>query len=146
LLNGVKARNDLAPCLHLFPGPLRSVRNIIQEQDPMNILKLAAAAALALSSLAMASAPAAAAQRGERWEQNDNGRQHSGERRGRDNDRGNYRNNRGGRDGYRGNRGGRGSWRGDRGGYRGNHYGWRNNRRNCRTIWRHGHRQRVCYR
>lgn len=38
-------------------------------------------------------------------------------------------------------------WRGDhrRGwrGYRGRHYGWRN-RRVCRWVWRHGHRDRVC--
>lgn len=28
---------------------------------------------------------------------------------------------------------------------RGNHYGWRNNhRRDCRIVWRHGQRQRVC--
>ena len=50
----------------------------------------------------------------------------------------------------------RGDWRGDRGyrgrgdergrhwrGDRGRHYGWRN-RRVCRWVWRHGHRQRVC--
>ena len=31
-------------------------------------------------------------------------------------------------------------------GNRGRHYGWRNNRhRVCRWIWRHHHRQRVCY-
>lgn len=30
-------------------------------------------------------------------------------------------------------------WRGDRG----RHHGWRN-RRVCRSVWRHGHRHRVC--
>lgn len=34
---------------------------------------------------------------------------------------------------------GHGHWRGDRG----RHWGWRN-RRVCRWVWRHGHRQRVC--
>ena len=29
---------------------------------------------------------------------------------------------------------------------RGHHYGWNNHRRHCRWIWRHHHRQRVCYR
>jgi Ni/Co efflux regulator RcnB len=88
----------------------------------MKILKLAAAAALALSGLPMASAPAAATastasadQRGDRWEGN-NDRRHNG-----------WRNN------------------------RGRHNGWRNGRRHhagryraCRTVWRYGHRQRVC--
>jgi len=100
----------------------------------MNIIKLAAAAALALSSLAMASAPAAAAQRGDRWEQSDNGRH-------------NARSDRGRRDGWRNNRGNRNGWRNNRG----RHNGWRQGRRHhasryrsCRTVWRYGHRQRVC--
>jgi hypothetical protein len=85
----------------------------------MNILKLAVAAAITLSSLALPAAPAAA-QRGDRWEQND------GRRDGVRNDRRRWRGDR--------NRG----WRGDR--------RWRGNRyRVCRTIWRHHHRQRVCY-
>ena len=85
----------------------------------MNIMKLAIAAALAFGTMGVASAPVAAGtdQRGEY----------------RDNDRrGDYR---------------RGEYRGDRG----RHRGWRNHnsrrwatRRVCRTVWRHGHRQRVC--
>ena len=90
----------------------------------MKIFKLAVAAALAVSSLAISVEPAAAAdQRGDRWEQRD-----------RDNNRDNMRNRRDDRRHY--------GWRTNRG----HHYGWRNNRRVCRTVWRHGHRQRVCYR
>lgn len=90
----------------------------------MNILKLAIAAALAFGTVSVASASVAAStdQRGEY----------------RDNDRrGDYR-----RDDNR-----RRDWRGDRG----RHHGWRNNRdrrwatrRVCRTVWRYGHRQRIC--
>ena len=93
----------------------------------MNILKLAVAAAITISSLALPAAPAAAQRGGDRWEQND-GR--------RDGVRGDRRRWRGDR-----NRG----WRGDRNrGWRGDRR-WRGNRyRVCRTIWRYGHRQRIC--
>ncbi|HEV7659920.1 MAG TPA: hypothetical protein VGO55_08755 [Allosphingosinicella sp.] len=91
----------------------------------MNILKLAVAAAITLSSLVLPAA-AASAQRGDRWEQND------GRSDGYRNDRRRWRGDR--------NRG----WRGDRR-WRGNR-NWRGNRyRSCRTVWRYGHRQRICY-
>jgi hypothetical protein len=91
----------------------------------MNILKLAAAAALAFATMSVASGPVAAAgastsagaatdQRGD-WRRDDDRRHHG------------WRNN------------------------RGRHHGWRNNhnrrwatRRVCRTVWRYGHRQRIC--
>ncbi|MFA6117542.1 MAG: hypothetical protein WC729_26360 [Sphingomonas sp.] len=55
-----------------------------------------------------------------------------------DRDRDGYRN----RDGYRD----RDRYR-DRGrhyGYDRRHYGWNRHRNHCRTIWRYGHRVRVC--
>ena len=102
----------------------------------MNIFKLAAAAVLAFGTMSVASAPVAAAgeQPGEHRGDRDRG------------DRGEYRGDRDDRREYRGNRGRHHGWRNNRG----RHYGWRNNnrrwanRRVCRTIWRHGHRQRVC--
>jgi hypothetical protein len=100
----------------------------------MNIFKLAAAAALAFGTMSVASAPVAAAggQPGEH-----RGDRDRGEIRG-DRDRGEARGDRDRRE-YRGNRGNHYGWRNNRG----RHRGWYN-RRVCRTIWRHGHRQRVC--
>jgi hypothetical protein len=80
----------------------------------MKIIKLVAAAALALSSLAVSAAPAAA-QRGDRWEQSDNGRHHA-----------------------RGDRGRHNGWRNNQRRHRATRH------RVCRTVWRHHHRQRVC--
>jgi len=91
----------------------------------MKLIKLAIAAALAFGTMSVASAPVAASA-GQRGEYRDNDR------------RGDYR-----RDDDRR----RGEYRGNRG----RHYGWRNNhnrrwatRRVCRTVWRYGHRQRIC--
>ena len=93
----------------------------------MNIIKLATAAALALSTLAVPAAASAApmGQSQDRIEQSSASKQmrnHRGDRR--------WNNNR-----YN----------------RGRHNGWRNGRRHhanryrsCRTVWRYGHRQRVC--
>jgi len=87
----------------------------------MKIFKLAVAAALAVSSLTLSVEPAAAAtdQRGDRWDNRDNGRH----------------------DGMSGHRGRYGA---NSGYNRGRHNGWRR-QRVCRTVWRHHHRQRVCY-
>ena len=91
----------------------------------MKLLKLAIAAAIAFGTMSVASAPVAAASADQRGE-------YRGDDRG-----GDYR-----RDNNR-----RRDWRGDRG----RHHGWRNHRdrrwatrRVCRTVWRYGHRQRVC--
>jgi hypothetical protein len=84
----------------------------------MKILSLAAAAAIALSGL---SAAPAMAQPERDWHGD--------------------RHDRGDRDMRHHDRGRHGGWD------RGNHYGWNNhNRRNCRWVWRHHHRQRVCWR
>lgn len=85
----------------------------------MRIMKLAIAAAIAVGSMGLA-ATSADAQRGDGWRDN-NARWHDGDR-WRDNDRRDRR------------------WHNARG----NHYGWRNNRRHCRWVWRHHHRQRIC--
>jgi hypothetical protein len=102
----------------------------------MNILKLAVAAAIAVSSLTIAAAPADA-QRGQRWEHRDGGRNHvRGDRGGRRD----WRSNRGRGSAWRYNRGRYHGWRG--GGYR---YGWGNRYRACRWVWRYHHRQRLCW-
>ena len=111
----------------------------------MNIFKLAAAAALAFGTMSVASAPVAAAgdqpgeHRGDRDRGDRDGDRDRGEYRG-DRDRGEYRGEyRRRHHGWRNNRGNHYGWRNNRG----RHYGWYN-RRVCRTIWRYGHRQRVC--
>ena len=103
----------------------------------MKILKLAVAAAIAVSGLTISVGPAAAqrgnhgnSDRGDRWEQRDNTRDHArGDRR---------------RDSYRGHRGRYGA---NSSYNRGRHYGWSNSRRHrvCRWTWRHHQRQRVCW-
>jgi len=100
----------------------------------MKFIKLALAAALAFGTISVASAPAAA-QHNDRGEYRHDGNRHDARR---DDHR---------RGAYRGNRGRHYGWRNNRG----RHYGWRNNhngrwahRRVCRTVWRYGHRQRVC--
>jgi len=118
----------------------------------MKIRNLAVAAALALGVLG---AMPAAAQRdygqdsremrgGQRGDRGDNARDDNirgGDVRG-DRD---FRRDDGRRYGAR-----RAALRGDNGRHygweRGRHNGWSNARRNCRTVWRHHQRQRVCYR
>ena len=102
----------------------------------MKILKLAIAAAIAVSGLTVSVAPAAA-QRGDNWENRDHRDNARGERR--DDARGDRR--------WDNDRGHRGRYGVNRGYNRGHHYGWQGNRRHrvCRWVWRHHHRQRICW-
>src|SRR3954471_18440520 len=101
-------------------------------REMMKMLTLAAAAAIALGGLA--AAPALAQPGHDMHDMNGDNMRH------RDNDR--HDNDR--RDNDRGHR-----WNNDNGRHygweRGHHYGWNNRHsRNCRWVWRHHHRERVC--
>jgi opacity protein-like surface antigen len=110
----------------------------------MKLLTLAAAAAIALGGVAAAPALAQPGhdmhgdtmRHGDNMRHDDNGR-HDGDMR-HDNDRGHHWNNDNGRhEGW--DRGRHNGWD------RGRHNGWNNRHsRNCRWVWRHHHRERVC--
>lgn len=102
----------------------------------MRIMKLLVAAAIATGAMNLATAPAEARLTGPVPQD-----RHDDARRGED-----HRDHRNWRDDRRDRR----DWRSDRRHHgwrdnRGRHRGW-TNRRVCRTVWRHGHRERVCRR